>query len=590
MEQINLLRTEFIDLFIISLRSSKLYTFLRFVFPIIESCIIIFMSYLGKLVIDDLTSNNFHRAIYIVIIFTILQILNLIITKYNNHITMLHNDLISNSIKKDLMSVALDMDIQWFDEPELQNKFSKIQNDIFELSNLVWSIFDFIRSIISLVISLIIFLNINMYIGFIIIITSIPVAISDKKYANTIFNWQKDNMKLIRKLSYFENMSYDKYFSEEVRLYDLSNKIKEKYDDTWHPYYKGKKTILSHKTRNNSLCSSFPHFFVLLFMIILIIKIQKGTATIGDYSFYSNIVYQIIISVSSVISNFIALYENRLIVNNISTFLTTNNINKIKSGNKELDDLISLEFKNVSFVYPNTEKKVLDNISFKVNSGDTIVLVGINGSGKTTILKLLLRLYDVTDGEILVNGLNIKEFSISSLHKLYSVLFQNYISYSLSLRENINLFNNNPDMDLEIVDIMNSINANEILDKANAGLSTNLTKMFDENGIELSGGEFQKLALCRAIFSAGKVFLLDEPTSALDPESENELLEYINNLQSKKTTFLVSHRLSNIHTNDHILLIENGKIIEDGTHKELMKIKGRYHQLYMYQAEKYNVK
>lgn len=501
---------------------------------------------------------------------------------------MMHNDLITNSIKKELMSITLNLDIQWYDDPKIQDDFSKIQSDIFELTNLIWSVFDLIRSSISLTISILIFSNINVFVGLLIILTSIPVAISDKKYANTIFYWQKNNMNTIRKLSYIQNISYDKYFSEEVRLYNLSNKIKNKYDEIWFPYYKEKKSLFSRKTLNNSIFTSFPHFFVSILMLILIIKISNGTATIGDYSFYSNIVYQIIVSVSSIVGNYTSLYENRLIVENLNDF-NSMNPQKIISGTENINEFISLEFKNVSFIYPNTDKKVLDNISFKINQGEKIVLVGVNGSGKTTIIKLMLRFYDVTSGEILINGKNIKGYSICSLRKLYSVLFQNYVYYSFTLRENINLFDNEEKDDSKIYNILERINADSILKKADQGLSSNLTKTFDDNGIELSGGEFQKLALCKAIYSNGKVILLDEPTAALDPESENELLKYIQELQKDKTTLLVSHRLSNINFANRILLIENGKVLEDGTHKELMKKRGRYYKLYMYQAEKYEI-
>lgn len=588
MKKVFLIKQEFFRLLTISLKSSKSYTILRFILPIIESCIIIIISYIGKLIIDNLTSYNYKQAEIYVLLFTSIQIGNLFISKYHHYITMMHNDLITNSIKKELMSITLNLDIQWYDDPKIQDDFSKIQSDIFELTNLIWSVFDLIRSSISLTISILIFSNINVFVGLLIILTSIPVAISDKKYANTIFYWQKNNMNTIRKLSYIQNISYDKYFSEEVRLYNLSNKIKNKYDEIWFPYYKEKKSLFSRKTLNNSIFTSFPHFFVSILMLILIIKISNGTATIGDYSFYSNIVYQIIVSVSSIVGNYTSLYENRLIVENLNDF-NSMNPQKIISGTENINEFISLEFKNVSFIYPNTDKKVLDNISFKINQGEKIVLVGVNGSGKTTIIKLMLRFYDVTSGEILINGKNIKGYSICSLRKLYSVLFQNYVYYSFTLRENINLFDNEEKDDSKIYNILERINADSILKKADQGLSSNLTKTFDDNGIELSGGEFQKLALCKAIYSNGKVILLDEPTAALDPESENELLKYIQELQKDKTTLLVSHRLSNINFANRILLIENGKVLEDGTHKELMKKRGRYYKLYMYQAEKYEI-
>ena len=237
------------------------------------------------------------------------------------------------------------------------------------------------------------------------------------------------------------------------------------------------------------------------------------------------------------------------------------------------------------FKYPSAENYALRNVNLKIENGEHLAVVGRNGSGKTTFIKLMCRLYDVTDGEILINGTDIKEYTRESITGLYSVVFQDFKIFSVSLKDNI-CASSDFDSDrfyacLENANIKDR--AERLADKEN----TYLYKDLDETGVEISGGEAQKLALARALYKDAPVVILDEPTAALDPIAENELYLKYNEMTSGKISFFISHRLSSTRFCDRILLVKDGKIAESGTHDELMALKGLYYRMYQVQSYYY---
>lgn len=261
-----------------------------------------------------------------------------------------------------------------------------------------------------------------------------------------------------------------------------------------------------------------------------------------------------------------------------------------RCGKLEVNDNIKIEFKNVSFKYPMSEKYVLQNFSLEIKQGDRICILGVNGSGKSTIIKLLLRFYDVDEGEILINSKNIKEYDVCNLRSVFSVVFQDYINYSFTLRDNIKItdLENAEWTDEDAIKALHIVDADNILKKLPEGLDTYIQKIFDRNGYEPSGGEQQKIALARAVNRRCKVMILDEPTAAIDPESECNLLNNLKHELYGKTLIFTSHRLSAVHLADKIVLLENGQVTEEGSHKELLELNKEYARLYRLQMNTYN--
>lgn len=250
-----------------------------------------------------------------------------------------------------------------------------------------------------------------------------------------------------------------------------------------------------------------------------------------------------------------------------------------------LDEIREIEFRNVSFSYPRSEQIILDNISFKIKQGEKISIVGLNGAGKTTLIKLLCSLYKPVSGEILVNGLSIFAYDYDSYLSEISAVFQDYKLFSYSLKENI--LNGDGD-DEEAYEVACKVGLKEKIDSLPEGINSLYSKIYDEKGIELSGGEAQKVAIARALYKDSSLVILDEPTSALDPLAEAEIYQHFNELVKEKTAIYISHRMSSSVFCDRIIIIDSGKIADIDTHQNLMKKKtSLYYKLFMKQAENY---
>ncbi len=262
--------------------------------------------------------------------------------------------------------------------------------------------------------------------------------------------------------------------------------------------------------------------------------------------------------------------------------------NKVKSGEKIPAELESLEFKNVSFKYPHANRYSLENVSLKIEKGQTTAIVGINGAGKSTLVKLLLRFYDVSDGEILYNGINIKEYNLEEYRKKFATVFQDYKTFALSVNENVICRECDEEDKAKAEKALKQSGVWEKIQTLENGADTVLSREFDENGAGLSGGEAQKTAVARMFAKDYDVAVLDEPSSALDPVAEYKMYENLISATKDKTVIYISHRLSSAVLSDEIFVLGSGKIIEKGNHHRLMEAGGEYAKMFKLQAKSYN--
>lgn len=258
-------------------------------------------------------------------------------------------------------------------------------------------------------------------------------------------------------------------------------------------------------------------------------------------------------------------------------------------GKRELGAFESLVFDNVSFGYPYAEKQVLSGVSFTLNRGDRLSIVGINGSGKSTIVKLILGLYEVDSGQILINGFPLSDYALSDVRRLFSVLFQSFVQYPLSLRDNVALscrerIGNDDEVETAL---QKSGAADDLAAKLKNGLDSVLTRRFDDEGIEPSRGQWQKIALSRAYFKNAPITIFDEPSAALDAEAEDRIFRNFVEIADNKTGVMISHRISSARLSTKIIVLDGGKIVEEGTHEDLVLRGGLYAKLFNLQREKY---
>lgn len=260
---------------------------------------------------------------------------------------------------------------------------------------------------------------------------------------------------------------------------------------------------------------------------------------------------------------------------------------KITDGGKDAEEFESLEFKNVTFGYPDTSKTILKNVSFKITKGETIAVVGVNGAGKSTLVKLLLRFYDPDEGEILYNGINLKEYNVNSLRGAFATVFQDYKNFAVSVNENI-MCHECDDEEKKIAE--KALRRSGVWDKIQSlpkGADTVLTREFEIDGAGLSGGENQKVSAARLFARDFEIAILDEPSSALDPIAEYKMYENLIDVTKEKTVIYISHRLSSAVLSDRIIVLGNGTILESGTHQELMAQNGEYSKMFTLQASSY---
>lgn len=574
----------------LSFQASKFYAIFRILYSAAWALITLAVTYVGKMIIDELVGMNkdsdMRRLIFLLAVVSILTIAMDAAGKINDYIVSMHNELLTTTVNMKLMNISSTADMEFFDSPEYYDAFEMVKNDTYAVLGVVWSVMLFISYAISLGSALLVVSGVNISFGIIVIAATVPTGIISKKYAKELYFWDIEHIDEQRKLNYINDVVSDKSYASDIRLYNLGSRLVKYYHEIWSGYFQKRRAINKKRVTWNVLIASIPWISVFFMLLWIAYRIKNGNATVGDYSLYSGMLQTLSTSTFLLIDCGIEIYENKLKMDNIRNF------NKYESkiadtGKEKISSQLTLEFKNVTFRYPGTENNVLENVSFKIHNGERVGIVGLNGSGKSTLIKLILRFYDPTSGEILINDKNIKEYPLQELRNHFSTFFQQYVIFAFSMKNNITMFQ--PEVREEnILKALEYSDADDVLELVGNDMDTYLTKGFEENGVELSGGQKQKMALARAFYRNAGCVILDEPSAALDPEAEYKIFERMKELCKGKTAIFVSHRLSNIVFADKVILMEKGKVIEKGTHKELINLNGRYAELFDYQARQYN--
>ena len=491
------------------------------------------------------------------------------------------------------------------DFKELIHKHSEAQDRVFSsFVQFSWMMRDFISGAVTLIISVIIIIPL-LKIGFTktgdtyfespvflltifgaIAIMAVIILIVVTQMNKAWFKAGDEYSRLDRIFYYFLNIFSDYNTGKEIRLYKEQNLIEHTATDKL--LTDGEK-LLKKASLHTAKSSSFVAILGALvgFGIYLFIGVKGlyGLFGIGSLVLYCGSFMQIINGIMKMAVTFGKTAEMVPLVNYYFDIVNTKD--DMTYGAKELDlsDKFEIEFKNVSFKYPNMESYALKNINIKINNGEHLAVVGRNGSGKTTFIKLMCRLYDVTDGEILINGINIKEYSKESIISLYSVVFQDFKIFSTTLAQNIST---NEEYDKErLYDALDKANIKDRVLKMENKECTYLYKDLDKAGVEISGGEAQKLALARALYKDAPIVILDEPTAALDTIAEHEIYDRFNSFVENKTAIYISHRLSSCVFCDKIAVFDKSKLVESGTHQELLTAGEKYFELWNAQAKYY---
>ena len=384
-----------------------------------------------------------------------------------------------------------------------------------------------------------------------------------------------------RKEEFFTKTTRDFTYGKDIRIFDVADRLLATIKEL--NYYLHKK-ICNAWIRCEITTRSFEMMRETIMYILLICLIVNGEYSIADFALYIGCVRNFASSYHIVSKTFAEIKNCSREVDDFRNFeALCNNGNMVKKD-IPIEDDYRFEFRNVSFMYPSTNRYVLKNINITIEVGTKLAVVGLNGAGKTTFIKLLLGLYEPSEGEILMNGVNIQEFDRNAYYRVFAPVFQDMECYAFTLAENISM-KDISETDVKKADmIARKVGLGNKLDEWKDGIYTNLLKILHEDGVILSGGEIQKMGLARALYKNAPVAILDEPTAALDVMAERKMYEDFDELIKGRTAVYISHRLASTKFCDVVAMFQEGKIIEYGTHDELMMKKGKYYEMFDMQA------
>lgn len=433
-----------------------------------------------------------------------------------------------------------------------------------------------------------------------IILVLVVISYFIYKILDSTMEWTKVNFRdamssNFRKNYYFSSTARDFKYAKDIRLFKMQDFIEQTWKDINTVYYAACKK----NHRKWVMCEakmSFLRLFqnLLLYVVLIYMVLNKGMS-ISDFVLYIGLVASFSTAMTDMFCNMVWMNMNRMELDDFRTFMDWNedkpDIEKGQGVSKNIGlKQFEFKFENVSFKYPGHEKYVLKNINLTIEAGSKLAVVGINGAGKTTLTKLLMRLYEPTEGRILLNGVDVKKYDRDTYFKIFAPVFQNIEIFAFPVWQNISMKPENETDKNRTMEALEKSGLDEKINKYENKIDTMLLRIFDPNGVDLSGGERQRLAMARALYQNREVLVLDEPTAALDALAEDRMYQEFNQMVKGKTAIFISHRLSSTRFCDKIVMFEDGRIIEEGTHEQLINANGKYRNMFQVQAQYYKDK
>lgn len=553
--------------------------------------------FFSKCLIDEIVAigkgaaiQHVHTAILYIGLMISIQFIMKLLNAGCGHLKTVYGEWFNEYFEVTLAEYAMRLDYQHTEDPVVLNQISKARDGISWYSGGVVGILD---SVYEIIMNMIVLAGVSF-----IILWTCPIVIPiqlvslfivfycNRKRNEMKVGFFKDLSKYNRVCEYVFYQLAEPSYGKDIRLYgsqDLMKEKAQKYANRLIAVW----SKLGKKQRVNSWCVDIVNALRDGATILCIgLLALKKEITIGDFSLCIASATSVYWSLSDIMGGWQEIEKKCTYAYQFLVFLEYPNA--MKDGKDEVEKgSHEIEFKHVSFRYPRTDQDVLKDINIKIHQGEHLSIVGKNGSGKTTFIKLLCRLYDVTEGQILVDGKDIRDYSMEEYRSLLAVIFQDYKLFAFSIKDNI-CAGTTEAGDQKMVEVLKKAGLSDTMDRLKQGTDTILYKSFDKNGTELSGGEMQKVAIARALYKDAPIVILDEPTAALDPIAEYEVYRSFDELVGEKTAIYISHRLSSCRFCDKIAVFDEGMIKEYGTHEELMAIRnGLYESMFKTQAQNY---
>ena len=570
-----------------SFGASKFYFSMKLLTMFSTTAIPLFNIWLWKEVLNGIVGKNSMLVMICLSLYLVLKLASYLLGQFNVYINARYSDELQFYIETVMMEKTSRMDLAFFDSAKMGDKVRHARSNFNIMTNMTWLVFDILSTTINVIATLVIVSSYKWWLGIVTIALLIPFLIYNKKYTEKRLQMEKEQIRDNRKKDYYNGVFFDNNVQFEIKLNNIGDYFIGHYKEMWQKLYRiNKKEDVKHNFRNLLIMLINVSAEALVLAISVMDVVSKAIG-IGDLQYNLSMVSRLRSQSQALMDNVTKFLNNNTRLIELQEFMDIEPQTE-KSGTKLPSENPRIEFCNVSFRYPSSEQYVLKDCSFTIEPHEKIGLIGLNGAGKSTIVKLMFRFYDPEEGVIKLDGVDLKEYDVYAVRRVFGVLFQDYVTYCLPLREIIALSDFgerfNDDKLNKACDISG---ASEIIRDWEHGFDSVLGRYYADNGKDLSGGQWQLVGLARAYFKDSEYMILDEPSAALDPISEDRIFEHLYHLSEGKSSVTISHRLSNTTLADKILVIGDGHIIEQGSHAELLKQNGKYAHLFNLQASKY---
>jgi ATP-binding cassette subfamily B protein len=574
---------------------SPSYTLANILLRIVKSALPVSQLYVGKLLIDEIIRLIGQEAAEFTYLFTLVAIelaivvLSDILSRAVGLIDSLLGGLFGNASSVALIEHATRLDLYKFEDATFYDKLERARQQTNSRIVLLSQVFTQFQDLVTMTFLIIGLVSFNAWLLLLMAVAVIPGFITESYYSKESYSLNRSWTPQRRELDYLRYIGASNETAREIKAFSLGTFVTERFKEVATAYYQANKTLNIKRATWGGILAMVSTLSYYGAYLIMILQTVAGNISVGSLTFLAGSFEKMQNQLQQFLGRFTFITQNALYLQDLFDFLAIQPDFPQTTGLAKVTRPIQsgFVFENVGFRYYQSEKWSLRNVSFTLNKGEKLALVGENGAGKTTLIKLLTRLYEPTEGRILLDGRNLQEYDLEDLRGQIGVIFQDYVKFQLTVSENIAVgqINRIDDTDLIARSAQKSL-ADEVVAKLPEGYEQMLGKRF-RKGVELSGGEWQKIALARAYMRDAQVMVLDEPTAALDARAEYEVFVRFSALMEGKTAVLISHRFSTVRMADRILYLENGQLKEIGSHHELMTQKGKYAELFELQARGY---
>jgi ATP-binding cassette subfamily B protein len=535
---------------------------------------------------------EFNRILLIVFVIFLLTVLSSILTNFlQQRIIQTHTIDLNRKMQIEIFEKALEADIECYEDADFYNKFTfALQQSDARALSVMNTFTTLIGSFLGIGTLITLISTFEPILLSVVLINVIAIFFLNTRIVKIQHDYSKTKIPSERECAYAKYVFYQRESAKELRLFGgLGSIIKNVYTKAnshllylVHIYSKKFIKIMNIQTFLNQLGNSITSLF-------LAYRVLTRLINIADFITLLSASQQLTAQIMQLLSTFPQFYEHSMYISNFKEFMDFTPRVQVSPKNLAFPQAPSIQLVDVSFVYPKTNKVVLDHVNLKIQHGEKVALIGRNGAGKSTLIKLIARLYDPSEGALQLNGVDYKDYNIYDFRFNIGAVFQDFYIYSISIAENILMRPIlNKEQDEEIIN--EALKYVDLYEKVNSlpdGIYTQITREFNNKGVIFSIGEMQKLAIARIYVKRCGIIILDEPSSALDPIAENIMFQTVLNLAADKTIIFISHRLTNMKNIDKIFFIEDGKVSEAGSHDVLMRENGKYAHMYRSQASKY---